>query len=216
MQDFITTTGIVLKTEPIGEYDRRIVILTKDRGKIAAFARGARRQGNRFSATTDLFAFGEFKLYPGRNSYTVSDAVIREFFKELREDLNAALYGMYFLEVMDYQTRENNDEKEMLKLLFQSLRTLVHPAYDNRLIQRIFEIKTMVLMGEYAGLEEGNTYRPGTRYTVDYIVRQKIEKLYNFEVKEEILDELVLVAEREKDKLWKHHFKSEDMLGVLG
>ena len=42
-----------------------------------------------------------------------------------RQDYEVAYYGMYFLEVCDYCTRENNDERELLKLLYQSLRAPV-------------------------------------------------------------------------------------------
>ena len=215
MQDFITTTGIVLKTEPIGEYDRRIVILTRDRGKIAAFARGARRQGNRFSATTDLFAFGEFKLYPGRNSYTVSDAVIREFFKELREDLNAALYGMYFLEIADYYTRENNDEREMLKLLYQSLRALSHPSLKNELVRAVFEIKSVVINGEFPGLPSGKKYLDSTKFSVEYIAGSSIEKLYTFTVTDEVLGELRDIGTWIRKHCLTGRFKSLEILDTL-
>lgn len=33
MQNFIVVLGLVLKAEPIGEYDRRVVLLTREKEK---------------------------------------------------------------------------------------------------------------------------------------------------------------------------------------
>jgi DNA repair protein RecO (recombination protein O) len=214
MQGTEKVTGIVLKAEPIGEYDRRIVLLTGEKGKIAAFAKGARRQNSRLLAATNPFCFGIFTLFHGRSSYSLAEAEISNFFASLRDDYEAAFYGMYFLELTDYYTRENNDEKMVLNLLYQSLKALSHPSYDNRLIRYIFEIKALVLNGEYPGVSH-NKFTEPTLFTLDYITNTGIDKLYNFSVSPEILTELAEIADVFRHRFIDKPLKSLEILDNL-
>lgn len=215
MQEFLWVTGMVLKQTPIGEYDRRICLLTKEKGKISAFARGARKQGSRFAAATNPFSFGTFKLYAGRDSYTVSEVEIQNYFEELMTDFEGAYYGMYFAEVADYYTRENNDEREMLKLLYQSLRALCAPALPNPLVKCIFELKSIAVNGEYPGVPRNRKLTESTIYALHYIETSPIEKLYTFTVTEEVLTELTSVAEEYRKYFMDRQFKSLEILKTL-
>ncbi len=216
MQEFVKLTGIVLKTVPIGEYDRRVVILTKERGKISVFARGARKPNSRLVAAASPFAFGEFKVYEGRTSYNMSEADIQNYFEGLREDFSAACYGMYFLEVTDYYTRENNDEIEMLKLLYQSLRALLAKGLDRKLVRHVFEIRALAANGEYPGIPGGREWKESTVYAMNYIEKSPIEKLYTFSVTGEILEELGEIAGIYRKRYMDREMKSLGILEGMG
>lgn len=215
MQELVNVTAIVLSSTPVGEYDRRVVLLTKERGKITAFAKGARRQTSKLIAATNLFAFGQFKLYPGRSSYTMTDAVIQNYFEELRVDFEGAYYGMFFLEVCDYYTRENNDEKEFLKLLYQSLKALLVKSLNRKLVQCIFEMKAMVINGEFPGMPSDGIWQESTVYAVSYITNSSIEKLYTFTVSDTVLEEMIRIAERYRLRYIDREFKSLEMLSFV-
>jgi len=202
---------MVLKSGPVGEYDRRLVILTRERGKITAFARGAKRPGNQLMAVSRPFVFGEFRLLPGRNSYSLCSAEITNYFTELAGDMEAACYGSYFMEFADYYARENVDGTEMLQLLYQSLRALLKPALPNLLVQLVFELRIMVINGEYS---EHPGYRvcDSANYAWEYIIASPIETLYNFVLKDEVMQELKQCVEQNKRRYIDREFHS---LGIL-
>lgn len=149
MRDAVTLTGIVLSSAPAGEYDKRIVVLTKERGKITAFARGARRPNSALLASTGVFSFGTFLLYEGRDAYSLVQANITNYFSELMSDFCGAYYGMYFCEMADYYTKEGSGELAVMKLLYQSLRALTAKSLDRELVRCIYELKMFVCAGEY-------------------------------------------------------------------
>ena len=215
MQEIIEITGMIIKAEPISEYDRRVVLLTRERGKISAFARGARKPNSRLLAATNPFSFGVFKVYVGKSSYNIVDASISNYFEGLREDYESAYYGMYFLEVMDYYTRENSDEKEMLKLLYQSLRALMHEGLSNVLVRYIFEMKAMVINGEFPGMPVEGEWEESTRYAVSYIAGSGIEKLYTFTVTPPVLEELKRIADLYRMRFIDRSFKSLEIVDNL-
>ena len=211
----VILTGIVLQTSPVNDYDRRVVLLTKERGKITAFAKGARRQGSRLLASTGQFCFGQFKLFEGRSAYNLVEASITNYFEQLRDDFDAACLGMYFLEFADYYTRENNDETGMLALLYQSLRALCKPSLDNRLIRVIYEMKSMVVNGEFPGVPKDEPLSESAAYTVNFIVNTPVQRLYTFAVSDEVYEELDRLSSRYMDMVIDRKFKSRDMIDTL-
>lgn len=215
MQEYITVTGIVLKQSPVGEYDRHISLLTKERGKISAFARGARKPGNKLAAAAAPFSFGRFKLYEGRSSYTLAEADIQNYFEKLRSDYEGACYGMYFAEVADYYTRENSDEREMMKLFYQSLRALCTESLPNQLVQCVFECKAIAVNGEFPGPPADRQLEESTVYALQYIAATPIERLYTFALSDSCLAELRQVAKDYMKRFVGKEFKSLEVLQTL-
>lgn len=214
MRETVNLTGMIIKAAPVGENDKRLVILTRERGKITAFARGARRPGNMLMGVSRPFVFGDFRLFEGRDAYSLQSAEISNYFQELSGDMEAACYGSYFLEFVDYYARENIGSAEMLLLLYQSLRALTKPAIPKPLVQYIFELRLMVINGEY-------TEHPPVKacdsanYAWEYIIAAPLESLYTFVVSEQVRKELRAAVAANKQRFVDREFHSLEILKAL-
>ncbi|MDO5345227.1 MAG: DNA repair protein RecO [Lachnospiraceae bacterium] len=213
MSQGITLTGMVLSAAPSGDYDKRVVLLTKERGKITAFARGARRQNSSLLAAASPFTFGNFLLYEGRTAYTLAGAEIKNYFEKVKEDFQGAFYGFYFMEFAEYYGQENLDASQMLNLLYVSLLALEKEKLPDRLVRYVLEIKMMVINGEYPqDIVLDPALSDAARYTLRYVIQAPIRNLYTFTVKDEVLEEIAGVQDKIRQKYMDRRLKSLDIL----
>jgi DNA repair protein RecO (recombination protein O) len=249
MYNKIKVTGMVIAAMPVGEYDRRITILTNERGKISAFARGARKPTGALLACSQQFAFGEFFLYEGRDSYNLESADIKTYFGDIRNDMNGIYYGMYMCEFALYMSRENVQPGQILNLLYVTMRALEKAQMPKKLIRRTFELRYLTEDGEMPDVyscmvcgrddlleddmvrfdaEKGgivcnacnikNIGLPVSHsalYALQYIVSAPLERLFSFNVTENVLEELDRIVAAWVASRVGHKMKAEEMLDMF-
>lgn len=233
-----TVTGMVISSQNIGETDRRIVLLTKEKGRISAFARGAVKPKNPLVSATQPFTFGEFFIYPGRDSYTVTKAEVSRHFDFVRKSLDKYYYASYMCELAGYYTRENLDAKDVLLLLYRSFQALMADVMDNNLIRYIYEWRILLINGEMPdvfrcricgsesithfsvkkqcvlcskcaqGADDAVKLMPSLSYTFQYIASTPLDKLYSFKVSDEVFARLKYITDRYVKMYRDHEFKS--------
>ena len=147
MREQVRVTGIILSVMPLGENDRRVTILTKEKGKMTAFARGARKPNHQLFGVTQALVYGEFMVSEGRTVSYLNSGEGKDYFPVLRNDLSCIYYGTYFAELAEYFTVEGMDERNALNLLYVTLKTMERRSVPLPLMRRIYEYRLLTYHG---------------------------------------------------------------------
>ena len=217
MNDWIPVNGMVISAMPIGEYDRRLLLLTAELGKISAFVRGGRRSGNPLQSAGRLFAFGRFELYAGRSAYTVKSAEIRDYHEFLSADPEAMCYASYFSELADYYGQEGAEDTELLKLLVCAVRSLKNPRLDRALVRYTYELKLLQTEGEAMPEPPAETGESARR-AWQYVLETDAERCFLFRLEAEPFREFAGNVARMRSEMIDRSFRSlkvlEDFLSL--
>jgi DNA repair protein RecO (recombination protein O) len=147
MSTLIKTKALVLHDMPIGENNKRIVVLAKGIGKVVAFATGARKMNSKLLAGCQKFSYGDYYFYKGKSSYNVNQIELIETFPLLLQSFDNLSYGLYILEFTEYISKEESPNDELMKLVLKTLKVLESATEDFELIKAIFELKAMSYIG---------------------------------------------------------------------
>lgn len=212
--ELLECSGMVLNASDIGEFDRRLVILTAQRGKVTAFARGAKRMKSPLLAGSRPFVCGRFSLIEGRDSYTLREVRIEEEFAALTEG-NEIYYGYYFLEFAAYFCQENMDGRAALNLTVLACRALLRHTLSAELIKHIFELRFMYMEGIGIVWEQETKVSETCRRTLAYASTCPLGKLFAFCLEPVIEAEFFHCIRRHKNRWINHRFKSEEILHMM-
>jgi recombinational DNA repair protein (RecF pathway) len=118
------SSGIILKTQKLGEADRILKILTPENGLVSAIAKGARRMNSSFAAKTQTLNHCDFLLAKGKNLDIVSEVSIVNNFLLGCSDLLALNLAFFASEITEKISDECDSTRNFFELLDIYLRYL--------------------------------------------------------------------------------------------
>lgn len=141
------TTGIVLKSNKLGEADKIISIYSDSCGKIQGVAKGIRRTKSKFGSRLEPFTYVDLLLYKGRNLDIITQVEIISSFKEIREDYDRVTYGWAMLDLINKVSLEGEKENKLFYLLLKTLELLSKATSNLDLLLVAFDIKLLAIVG---------------------------------------------------------------------
>lgn len=147
--------GVVIRTRDLGEADRIVSLYTREKGKIRAVAKGARRPRNRFASLAQVLVHGRFGVFQSKGLGTLSQGELIASFKMIRTDLLKMAYALFIAELYDHMMEEGDPAPELYGLLLSAMHAIESAqSSDLEKIFIAFALKFLALMGYALELDQ--------------------------------------------------------------
>jgi DNA repair protein RecO (recombination protein O) len=146
----LSTEAIVLRTYPFGDTSRIVVLLTRDRGKMRAVAKGVRGAKSRMGSSLELFSVIQAVYYDkaGRDLQLLKSADPLRLHPGLGADPQHLGFGSAALELCDQGVTGEEAGPEFFALLADVLERLESAGRDRLgVVFAAFELEAAALLG---------------------------------------------------------------------
>ena len=112
-----------MRTVDYSETSQVVTLFTKDSGKIAAIAKGAKRPRSPFEGPIEVFSFGDIVYALSRTGKlaTLTEFEQRPVFRPLRTKLSALNCALFAAELLDAFIRQEDTHSELFESFYQFL-----------------------------------------------------------------------------------------------
>ena len=166
--EHLKLTAIVLRVVDYGESDRIVTLFSRERGKVSAFARGARASRRRFGGALEPFTYlsAEARVRAGSDLLGLESVSVERGFGGIRTELARIACAGYAAELCRELVRDHEPHEELFQLLAAYLGLLDGgPARPTTL--RAFELDALRAVGFMPRLDGcarcGEPLTPGPR-----------------------------------------------------
>jgi DNA repair protein RecO (recombination protein O) len=139
--------AIVLRRLDYGEADRILTLLTREHGKLAAIAKGARRSRAKAASSLDLFTRSRMMLARGRNLDVIAQVERNGDVRHISGDLLRTASASLISEVVDKVLEERHPMDDVFDLVVASLTRLNQPSSSPRAETSWFLMRILDLLG---------------------------------------------------------------------
>lgn len=139
--------GLVIKESRVGETDRLVTVLTKQKGVLRAFVQRAEKANSGKLSATRLFSYSRFTIFEGRDKYIIDDAQPIEIFFGLRKNMETLSLGQYFCELAGELAPEGSEAENFLRLMLNALYILEKGNRPPLIIKAAVEMRMLTFAG---------------------------------------------------------------------
>ncbi len=142
-----STDGLVIKENNVGESDRVVQVLTRDKGLIGAFVSGARKPKSKNAAATALLCYSHFTFTQTKDTYRITESEAIDVFFGLRTDIEKLSLAQYICELCQAMVPFGIEGEDFLRLALNSLHFICKGKMDIYSVKAVCELRMMAVAG---------------------------------------------------------------------
>ena len=146
MRENYTTDAINLKSYPLSESDKIVVMYSRDKGLIKGVAKGAKKIKSKLGGRMDLFVANRLMLNKGRNLDTICQAEAINTFSGLRNNMDKLIYSSYMSEVISvFGYEQDCNSEEVYDTFYKALNKISEAENKTEILLNVikFQLKIM-------------------------------------------------------------------------